>query len=99
MSFLFSFNKIKAMLDIDRMWIELANDRASTPICKHYSYSGPRTSTPINLTRKYSFYRIKKKKKKKKELINNDYRRFLFYNQQQTNHRQQKKHFLQIWFL
>lgn len=72
------------MRNLDKMWIELGNDRASTPIQKRSSISGPRTSTPkINLFKNSNHRKIKKKKKKKK----------------QTKNSQQNKHFIQIWFL
>jgi hypothetical protein len=66
------------------MWTQLPIDRASTPIEKPSSFSGPRTSTPKKII---SRHRIKKKKKKKKQQQMN-----LVYDQQ-------KKHFVQIWFL
>ncbi len=91
------FEDIKTMRNLDRMWTELPNDRASTPIKKRSSFSGPRTSTPKTILLKNSIHRIKKKKKKKKQFINNDYRLLLY--EQQTKNIQNNKHFLQIWFL
>ncbi len=78
------------------MWTQLPIDRASTPIQKRSSFSGPRTSTPKKISSKISIQRRKKKKKKKKQHINNNDYHLRFYDQQQQ---QQKKHFVQIWFL
>jgi len=85
------------MRNIDRMWTQLPNDRASTPIEKRSSFSGPRTSTPKRILLKSSINQIKKKKKKKKQLINNDYHLLLY--EQKIKNIHQNKHFLQIWFL
>ncbi len=83
------------MRNSDQMWTQLPIDRASTPIEKRSSFSGPRTSTPKKISSKTSLQRIKKKKKKKKHQMNNDYHRLRIHDQQQI----QKKHFVQIWFL
>ncbi len=86
------------MRNIAQMWTELPIDRASTPIEKRSSFSGPRTSTPKTILSKNSIQRKKKKKKKKKQFINNNDNPLLFYNQQ-TKNIHQNKDFVQIWFL
>lgn len=86
------------MENFDRMWTQLPNDRASTPIQKRStSFSGPRTSTPKTILSK-NFIKLnkKKKKKKKKTKILDQYH--LYYHQQ-TKYIQLNKHFIQIWFL
>lgn len=78
------------------MWTELPNDRASTPIKKRCSYSGPRTSTPKLSISKNLIHRTRKKKKQK---LNNDYHRLLFYGQQKKIIHKKKHSTLQVWFL
>ena len=82
-----------------KMWRELPVERASTPIEKHFSFTGPRTSTPKKIISKSSIDRRKKKKKKQKKKNQqtrsiDDYR-LRFHEQNQ----QQNEHCLQIWFL
>lgn len=78
------------------MWTELPNDRASTPIKKHSSSSGPRTSTPKLSISKNFIHRTRKKKKQK---FNTDYHRLLVYGQQKKLIQKKKHSILQIWFL
>lgn len=60
------------MGNFDKMWIELGNVRASTPIQKRSSINGPRTSTPKTILFKNLIQqKIKKKKKKKKSIQQN----------------------------
>ena len=81
----------------DRKWTRLPTDRASTPIQKRSSVSGPRTSTPKTTISKSSSYRSRKKKKK---IINNNYRFLLYGQETKTPHnKKHKRSYIQIWFL
>ncbi|CAF4484569.1 unnamed protein product [Rotaria socialis] len=78
------------------MWMDLPNDRASTPIKNYSSFNGPRTSTPKMTTISKSLNH--RSRKKKKEIQNNDYR-LLFYGQQKRSIQKKKHSVIQIWFL
>lgn len=93
---LICFTKINLMQMIDKMWFDLPNDRASTPIKKRCSFNGPRTSTPkLTTISKCSYYRSRKKKK---QILNNDYRHIVYGQKKKVI--QNKKHsIIQIWFL